>query len=79
MLKAYSSERAYFTNLEFYMSIKHVGLYCHYTPLGYRLYTVVPRSVRFIDQLTNWYVRFNRRRIKVCYWSHSNMSLSVLS
>ncbi|XP_065901118.1 isoleucine--tRNA ligase, cytoplasmic-like isoform X2 [Dysidea avara] len=30
----------------------------------YRLYTVVPRLVRFIDQLTNWYVRFNRRRIK---------------
>ena len=31
----------------------------------YRLYTVVPRLVRFIDQLTNWYVRFNRKRIKV--------------
>jgi len=30
----------------------------------YRLYTVVPRLVRFIDQLTNWYVRFNRKRIK---------------
>ena len=31
----------------------------------YRLYTVVPRLVRFIDQLTNWYVRFNRKRLKV--------------
>ncbi len=31
----------------------------------YRLYTVVPRLVRFIGQLTNWYVRLNRRRIKV--------------
>lgn len=30
----------------------------------YRLYTVIPRLVRFIDQLTNWYVRFNRKRIK---------------
>jgi isoleucyl-tRNA synthetase len=30
----------------------------------YRLYTVVPRLVRFIDQLTNWYVRSNRKRIK---------------
>ncbi|XP_039230249.1 isoleucine--tRNA ligase, cytoplasmic [Drosophila yakuba] len=30
----------------------------------YRLYTVVPRLTRFIDQLTNWYVRLNRRRIK---------------
>jgi isoleucyl-tRNA synthetase len=33
--------------------------------LEYRMYTVVPRLVRFIDQLTNWYVRFNRKRIKV--------------
>ena len=32
----------------------------------YRLYTVVPRLVKFIDQLTNWYVRSNRKRIKVC-------------
>ncbi|KAG9395572.1 Isoleucine-tRNA ligase [Carpediemonas membranifera] len=31
---------------------------------GYRLYTVVPELVRFIDQLTNWYVRMNRRRMK---------------
>ena len=33
----------------------------------YRLYTVVPRLVRFIEQLTNWYVRFNRKRIKVFF------------
>jgi len=32
---------------------------------AYRLYTVVPRLVKFVDQLTNWYVRLNRRRIKV--------------
>lgn len=31
---------------------------------GYRLYTVVPRLVNFIDQLTNVYVRFNRGRLK---------------
>eukprot|EP00761_Pharyngomonas_kirbyi_P013015 gb/GECH01013042.1/.p1 GENE.gb/GECH01013042.1/~~gb/GECH01013042.1/.p1 ORF type:complete len:1072 (+),score=220.26 gb/GECH01013042.1/:1-3216(+) len=31
---------------------------------AYRLYTVVPRLVRFIDQLTNWYVRMNRFRFK---------------
>lgn len=31
---------------------------------AYRLYTVVPRLTKFIDQLTNWYVRLNRRRIK---------------
>ena len=32
---------------------------------AYRLYTVVPRLVMFIDKLTNWYVRSNRKRIKV--------------
>lgn len=31
---------------------------------AYRLYTVVPRLTKFIDHLTNWYVRMNRRRIK---------------
>uniref|UniRef100_A0A8D8XG24 Isoleucine--tRNA ligase, cytoplasmic n=3 Tax=Cacopsylla melanoneura TaxID=428564 RepID=A0A8D8XG24_9HEMI len=31
---------------------------------AYRLYTVVPRLVLFIDNLTNWYVRMNRRRLK---------------
>ncbi|KAI9501839.1 isoleucyl-tRNA synthetase [Coemansia spiralis] len=30
----------------------------------YRLYTVVPRLLEMIDQLTNWYIRFNRRRLK---------------
>jgi isoleucyl-tRNA synthetase len=32
---------------------------------AYRLYTVVPRLVRFVDQLTKWYVRMNRKRLKV--------------
>lgn len=31
---------------------------------AYRLYTVVPRLVQFIDDLTNWYVRLNRRRLR---------------
>eukprot|EP00795_Rhopilema_esculentum_P000564 gene564-10252_t len=31
---------------------------------AYRLYTVVPRLVKFIDNLTNWYVRSNRKRLK---------------
>ncbi|XP_078470570.1 isoleucine--tRNA ligase, cytoplasmic isoform X1 [Lampetra planeri] len=31
---------------------------------AYRLYTVVPRLVKFVDTLTNWYVRTNRRRLK---------------
>ncbi|KAL1920450.1 uncharacterized protein VTP21DRAFT_827 [Calcarisporiella thermophila] len=31
---------------------------------NYRLYTVVPRLLHLIEELTNWYVRFNRRRLK---------------
>lgn len=32
---------------------------------AYHLYNVTPYLVRFIGQLTNWYVRLNRRRFKV--------------
>lgn len=39
---------------------------------AYRLYTVVPRLIKFIDNLTNWYVRMNRKRFKV-----SNTALSA--
>ncbi|KAJ3051018.1 isoleucine--tRNA ligase [Rhizophlyctis rosea] len=31
---------------------------------AYRLYTVTPRLLELIDSLTNWYVRFNRKRLK---------------
>lgn len=31
---------------------------------AYRLYTVMPRLLTMIDELTNWYIRFNRRRLK---------------
>lgn len=31
---------------------------------AYRLYTVVPRLVKFIESLANWYVRLNRGRLK---------------
>lgn len=34
------------------------------SPLAYKLYTVVPRLVKFVDNLTNWYLRMNRRRLK---------------
>lgn len=30
----------------------------------YRLYTVVSILLQFIEQLTNWYIRFNRKRLK---------------
>ncbi|KAF2493178.1 hypothetical protein BU16DRAFT_619543 [Lophium mytilinum] len=31
---------------------------------AYRLYTVVPRLLALIDNTTNWYIRFNRSRLK---------------
>ncbi|KAL1994082.1 hypothetical protein VTN49DRAFT_2751 [Thermomyces lanuginosus] len=31
---------------------------------AYRLYTVVPRLLGLIDDTTNWYIRFNRGRLK---------------
>jgi isoleucyl-tRNA synthetase len=31
---------------------------------AYRLYTVVPLLLKFVDNLTNWYVRMNRKRLK---------------
>jgi isoleucyl-tRNA synthetase len=40
--------------------------FVHEEMSAYRLYTVVPRLLRFVDSLTNWYVRFNRKRFKVC-------------
>lgn len=38
--------------------------YVHREMKGYRLYTVVPGLLRFVEELTNWYVRMNRRRLK---------------
>ncbi|KAH8765316.1 isoleucyl-tRNA synthetase,cytoplasmic [Diaporthe sp. PMI_573] len=31
---------------------------------GYRLYNVVPRLLELIDNITNWYIRLNRQRLK---------------
>ena len=30
----------------------------------YHLNRVVPKLLKFVDLLTNWYVRFNRKRLK---------------
>eukprot|EP00003_Mantamonas_plastica_P009140 TRINITY_DN1845_c0_g1_i6.p1 TRINITY_DN1845_c0_g1~~TRINITY_DN1845_c0_g1_i6.p1 ORF type:complete len:652 (+),score=256.64 TRINITY_DN1845_c0_g1_i6:67-1956(+) len=38
--------------------------FTHQEMQAYRLYTVVPRLVNFLEDLTNWYVRFNRLRLK---------------
>ena len=37
----------------------------HTAGAAYQLYTVIPELVGFIGQLTNWYVRLNRQRLKV--------------
>jgi len=38
--------------------------YVHEEMSAYRLYTVMPALVKFGTQLTNWYVRLNRERLK---------------
>lgn len=45
-------------------SIQSLIEFIHKEMNGYRLYTVVPRLLSLIDSLTNWYIRFNRRRLK---------------
>jgi isoleucyl-tRNA synthetase len=36
----------------------------HQEMKAYRLYTVIPRAFGFIEQLTNWYIRINRKRLR---------------
>mmetsp|Transcript_9074 Transcript_9074/g.20499 ORF Transcript_9074/g.20499 Transcript_9074/m.20499 type:complete len:1170 (-) Transcript_9074:247-3756(-) len=38
--------------------------FVHEEMTAYRLYTVMPALVRFVTQLTNWYLRLNRARLK---------------
>lgn len=38
--------------------------YVHQEMKLYHLYTVLPELVKFIDEMTNWYVRLNRDRLK---------------
>ncbi|KAJ2853221.1 isoleucine--tRNA ligase, partial [Coemansia asiatica] len=45
-------------------SVQSLTKFVHEEMSAYRLYTVVPRLLEMIDQLTNWYVRFNRKRLK---------------
>ncbi len=46
----------------------------------YHLYSVVRGLLKFIEDLTNWYIRFNRRRLKGEEGEESDcvVSLSVL-
>lgn len=45
---------------------------------AYRLYTVMPALVRFVVQLTNWYVRLNRDRLKGMEGDDTETGLQVL-
>ncbi|KAJ1432779.1 Isoleucyl-tRNA synthetase [Ochromonadaceae sp. CCMP2298] len=58
--------RASTNDVDIWILAASLGLveFVHQEMKAYRLYTVVPRLVDFIDQLTKWYVRLNRFRIK---------------
>ncbi|AET39698.1 isoleucine--tRNA ligase ILS1 Ecym_4677 [Eremothecium cymbalariae DBVPG len=45
-------------------SLQSLVEYIHQEMKAYKLYSVVPKLLDFIDELTNWYIRFNRRRLK---------------
>jgi isoleucyl-tRNA synthetase len=45
-------------------SLQSLIQFVHQEMEAYRLYTVVPRLLRLIDDITNWYIRFNRKRLK---------------
>ena len=45
-------------------SVRHLTRFMRDEMAAYRLYTVVPYLVKFIGNLTNIYVRYNRRRLK---------------
>jgi isoleucyl-tRNA synthetase len=44
--------------------LQNLVAFVHTEMQAYRLYTVMPRLVSFLDQLTKWYVRLNRERLK---------------
>jgi len=43
---------------------------------AYRLYTVVPKLLSFLESLTNWYVRLNRGRLKGDF-GHDDQNLAL--
>jgi isoleucyl-tRNA synthetase len=45
-------------------SIQSLLQYVNKEMEAYRLYTVVPRLLKMVDDVTNWYIRFNRNRLK---------------
>eukprot|EP01111_Echinosteliopsis_oligospora_P006899 TRINITY_DN2135_c0_g1_i3.p1 TRINITY_DN2135_c0_g1~~TRINITY_DN2135_c0_g1_i3.p1 ORF type:complete len:1138 (+),score=324.53 TRINITY_DN2135_c0_g1_i3:43-3456(+) len=60
-------------------SLQSLILFVRQEMEAYRLYTVLPKLVSFINQLTNWYVRLNRRRIKGTVGEKdAHLSLNIL-
>jgi len=51
--------------------------YVHEEMSAYRLYTVMPALVSYINQLTNWYVRLNRDRLKGSEGSEKDTDLAL--
>lgn len=45
-------------------SLQTMLAHIHTEMAAYRLYTVVPGLLAFLDDLTNWYIRLNRARLK---------------
>lgn len=46
------------------MSLSHLFADGKADGTAYRLYTVIPRLLNLVGDLTNWYIRFNRNRLK---------------
>ena len=45
----------------------------------YHLYTVIPKLVDFIEELTNWYIKLNRPRMKGDFGVEKvHLSLNIL-
>lgn len=45
-------------------SLQSLIEFIHIEMNEYRLYTVIPKLLKLIDDLTNYYIRFNRKRLK---------------
>ena len=74
---AYSSENI--MDKWIHASLQGLIKFVHEEMEAYRLYTVMPALVGFIENLTNWYVRLNRNRIKGSDGEmESKVSLSTL-
>ena len=58
--------RASKNSIDIWLGARTQGLikFVHEEMAAYRLYTVMPELVSFITELTNWYVRLNRDRLK---------------